>query len=159
MRAVEIAERESPALHREDPLERAVEILVAQRLPSVAVVDDDGTMLGAVTDWSLARLALPAYAEALGDLGVVPEDFDPMEHRLADAATLPVGRVMSTDFARADETTSLVEAVWIMLQSRSRRLYILRGKLLVGALSLERALREMVAPEHEAEPDPAPSRR
>jgi CBS domain-containing protein len=143
-----IADRSPVVLHSSDTLERAVELLAASRVDAVAVVAGDGAMLGVVSAWAVVRLALPAYAEALGDLGLVPSDFEPLEHRLADAVSIPVGRVAESDYAAVSEDTSLIETAWVMRRASSRIAFVLRDGVLVGTVELGAVLAELLDPKH-----------
>lgn len=149
MQAGAIADRSPVVLHRDDTLERAVELLAAGRVDALAIVDDAGHMLGVISAWAVVRLALPAYAEALGDLGLVPSDFEPMEHRLADAAAVPVSRVMEHEYVSVAEDTSLLETAWLMRRASSRIGFVVRDGVLVGTVELGAVLDEMLDPRHQ----------
>lgn len=127
-----------------DTVDLAISLMLTRGLRALPVLDEDSRLLGVVTDSALVRLALPSYAELLGDLAFLPDDFEPFERRLHEAGDVRVEQILSGDIAVASEETSLIEAAWLMLRDNRRRLYVLRNGRLVGTLGLRDILREML---------------
>lgn len=75
----------------------ALKVMREHGVPGVAVTDEDGNLLGFVTDGQLLEAALPRYLKMMNRLSFVPESADRWVHYLAESADRPVGDVMSED--------------------------------------------------------------
>jgi CBS domain-containing protein len=91
----------------EDPVDAAVDIIVARRVTGVPVVDDEQRCVGVVTE-----------SDILGKRGTT------------------VGEIMTANAVTVEEDVSLAEAAEIMLTQRIRRLPVVRAdNTLVGLLT------------------------
>jgi CBS domain-containing protein len=91
----------------EDPVDAAVDIIVARRVTGVPVVDDERRCVGVVTE-----------SDILGKRGTT------------------VGEIMTANAVTVEEDLSLAEAAEIMLTQRIRRLPVVRAdNTLVGLLT------------------------
>lgn len=75
----------------------ALKVMMEHRVPGVAVVDADGTLLGFVTDGQLLESALPKYLKMMETLSFIPEAADKWVHYLTEAADKPVREMMTED--------------------------------------------------------------
>jgi CBS domain-containing protein len=110
------------------------------------VVGDGGQMVGMLDRLTLLRLILPRYAEDIGDLAFLPEDFKPFEARLAS-----IGRVLVRDVVQpcdcvAAENTPVVEVAALMLTKNTFHVPVLRAGKIVGIIGLQDIVDEIVWP-------------
>ncbi len=131
-------------LRKGDTVDKAMQAMVARGLRVLPVVDEGYRLLGVVSDTDIVRLAMPAYAEMLGDLSMLPDDFGPVERRLADAGDMLVEDMMAREPLRVSEDTTLIDAAWRMLHSEQRRAFVERDGVLVGTVGLKEILSEML---------------
>ena len=99
--------RDVRALHADDPVDAAVDIIVGMRITGVPVVDGDNRCVGVVTE-----------SDILGKRGST------------------AGEIMTRDAVTVEEDVSLAEAAEIMLTRRIRRLPVVRSDgTLVGLVT------------------------
>lgn len=75
----------------------ALKVMMEHRVPGVAVVDAEDTLLGFVTDGQLLESALPKYLKMMETLSFIPEDADKWVHYLTEAADKPVREMMTEE--------------------------------------------------------------
>ena len=78
----------------------ALRVLLENNVPGVPVVDEEGRLLGLVTDGHLLASALPKYLSIMEDISFVSEAGDSWVHYFAEAADRPVSEVMTTEVSR-----------------------------------------------------------
>jgi CBS domain-containing protein len=110
------------------------------------VVDAAGGLLGIIDRLGLIRLVLPEYAEAIGDLAFLPEDFEPFEERLEEVGHMLVRDVAHPCEATVHESTPLVEVAALMVMKRAQHVPVLRDGRLVGIVGLQDVVDEIVWP-------------
>ena len=110
------------------------------------VVDGAGRLLGMIDRLSLVHLVLPKYAEAIGDLAFLPDDFEPFEERLEEVGHMLVRDVAHACEATVEESTPLVEVAALMVMKRAHHVPVLRDGRLVGIVGLQDVVDEIVWP-------------
>jgi CBS domain-containing protein len=79
-----------------DTSEREVlKVLLENNVPGVPVVDEEGSLVGFVSDRHLLASALPEYLKVMADVSFVSEAGDEWVDYFAGSAERPVGEVMS----------------------------------------------------------------
>ncbi len=139
-------------LRPDDLVPQAVARMISTDSPSLPVVDDEGRVVGVLSQSDILRLSLPRYVDRIGDLSFLPPDVDFIEpegiERLADVR---VGKIMHTDpLFTVTEDTPLAEAALLMLRHRIGRLPVLREGKLVGVITrgaIMRAILEVICEE------------
>ena len=92
-----------------DASEREVlKVLLENNVPGVPVVDDEGLLVGFVTDGHLLASALPDYLKVMEDVSFVSEAGDEWVEYFAGSAERPVSEVMSTQVSQVELGTSEV---------------------------------------------------
>jgi CBS domain-containing protein len=142
MQAHEIAVT-PPTIRRDDPVSKAVQVMVVNRLPGLIVVDDDDRPVAVVPGTQVLRLAIPeSYMDDPALARVVDEVHADLFWRRS--ATMTVGDCLPHPPAkpatvRADAT--LLELAAVMANKRSPVLAVVdRAGRLTGAVTLERLL-------------------
>ena len=86
-----------------DTSEREVlKILLENNVPGVPVVDEEGNLVGFVSDRHLLASALPEYLKVMADVSFVSEAGDEWVDYFAGSADRPVGEVMSKEVSQIE---------------------------------------------------------
>lgn len=94
----------------------ALGILIETRTPGVPVVDEEGLLMGFVTDGHLLASALPDYLKIMEDVSFVSEAGDEWVDYFAGVAERPVDEIMSTEVSSVEVGTSEVVAAHKMVR-------------------------------------------
>ena len=94
----------------------ALSILLESKTPGVPVVDEEGLLVGFVTDGHLLASALPDYLKIMEDVSFVSEAGDDWVDYFAGVAERPVGEIMSTEVSSVEVGTSEVVAAHKMVR-------------------------------------------
>ncbi len=84
----------------------ALNILLESKTPGVPVVDEEGLLVGFVTDGHLLASALPAYLMVINDVSFVSEAGDEWVDYFAGSAERPVSEIMTTEVSHVELGTS-----------------------------------------------------
>ncbi len=99
-----------------DATEReALMVLSEHQIPGVPVVDEEGLLVGFVTDGHLLASALPKYLTVIDDVSFVTEGGDEWVDYFAGSAERPVSEVMATEVSRIELGQSEVVAAHKMV--------------------------------------------
>ena len=86
-----------------DTSEREVlKVLLENNVPGVPVVDEEGSLVGFVSDGHLLGSALPQYLKVMADVSFVSEAGDEWVDYFAGSAERPVGEVMSKEVSQIE---------------------------------------------------------
>ena len=108
----------------------ALGVLLESRTPGVPVVDEEGLLVGFVTDGHLLASALPDYLKVINDVSFVSEAGDEWVDYFAGVAERPVGEVMSTETSYVEVGTSEVVAAHKMVREGVSSIVVTdRGKV------------------------------
>ncbi|HUT74390.1 MAG TPA: CBS domain-containing protein [Armatimonadota bacterium] len=110
------------------------------------VVNAEGEVVGVVDRLSLLRLILPKYAADIGDLSFLPEDFKPFESRIEEVGHMLVRDVMRPCDVCLTADTSVVELAAVMVTKEVTDVPIVREEHVVGMVSLQDIVDEIVWP-------------
>ncbi|MDP8925545.1 MAG: CBS domain-containing protein [Actinomycetota bacterium] len=99
-----------------DTTEREVlKVLLENEIPGVSVVDEEGLLVGFVTDGHLLDSAMPDYLKIMEDVSFVAEAGDEWIDYFAGSADSPVKEVMNTQVASVDVKDSEIVAAHKMV--------------------------------------------
>ena len=93
----------------------ALKILLENEVPGLPVVDEDGLLVGFVTDGHLLASALPEYLKVMADVSFVSEAGDQWVDYFSESAERPVSEVMSKQVSQVNLGTSEVVAAHKMV--------------------------------------------
>ncbi len=102
-------------------------------IESVAVTEEDGTLLGHITCDHLFQLGMPDFFSQLKSVSFIRE-FDPFEKYFAEESKSLARDVMTSDFATVSEDATLLEIVFELAVHRRHKLYVVRDGKRVGVI-------------------------
>src|SRR5271157_4587516 len=145
MKAMDIMVRHVVTVKPDDAVAGAVNLLIKQDVSALPVVDDDGHVLGVISEADLLHREEigtekhhPWWLEALTPASTLAEDFAKSHGRRVD-------EVMSTKVVSATEETPLGEIATLLEKHRIKRVPILRDGKLVGIVSRSNLIQAMAS--------------
>ncbi len=119
-----------------DATEREVlKVLSKHKVPGVPVVDEEGLLVGFVTDGHLLASALPKYLMTMDDVSFISEAGDEWFDYFAGSAERPVREVMATEVSHVElEASEVVAAHKMVCEGVSSVVITDKGKV-VGIIN------------------------
>ncbi len=96
MKVREIMTRDLTAVEKDIPVRELIFILDNAEMPNVPVVNEEGVLIGFISEKDLIRAALPGYFEMLHSASFIP-DMNQLAGKLAQISEEPIEKYMSTD--------------------------------------------------------------
>ncbi len=145
----EVMSRDSITVRAETPLREAIKILAEKRIGGLPVVDDDGKLIGIISEtdlmWQQAGVTPPAYF-MIFDSVIYLKNPAEYQKELHKALGQTVGEVMSKKPISISPDKPLTEAATIMRDRKIHRLPVLDDSAqIIGILTLGDIIREMAA--------------
>ena len=135
MKAMDVMVRDVITVKPDVDVASAIKLLIDHDISALPVVDDDGSVVGVVSEADLVRRSeigtekhRPWWLEALTPGSMLAEEF-------AKSHGLRVSEVMSTHVVSASEETPLSEIATLLEKHRIKRVPIVRDGKLVGIVS------------------------
>lgn len=113
----------------------ALGVLLESRTPGVPVVDEEGLLMGFVTDGHLLASALPDYRKIMEDVSFVSEAGDEWVDYFAGVAEGPVDEIMSTEVSSVEVGTSEVVAAHKMVREGVSSVVVTHHGQVVGIVN------------------------
>ena len=110
------------------------EILQQRKVSALPVVDEEGKVVGMVTEGDLIRAVLPGYVE-LHENSLYLHDFEYLEERVHYVEEIPVQEIMTRKVISVTEDTPILQIGSTFLLRKVHRLPVMRGDRLVGIVS------------------------
>ena len=124
-------------------IRHAVSIMLEHRISGLPVLDDDGHLVGILTEGDLLRREeLGAASDGKGDADVTPDEAATAYVR---ARSWRVSDVMSRNVVTIDEDAPITRICRLMLDRDVNRLPVVRGERVVGIVSRSDLLRVIAA--------------
>ncbi len=114
-------------------LKEVANMMFKNRISALAVVDDEGRLLGQITDRDLIQAALPDYKTLISNLNY-SMDIEPFEELLKKEDKIKVSQLFNTDNEVASLDTKIVEVAALMIFKDLRRVFVTQDDKLVGIL-------------------------
>lgn len=141
MKAADVMTLGAATVRPETPVSEAAQLMLQFRISGLPVVDDEGRLVGLVTERDFLRRAelgterrRPRWAELIFGDGQLAEEYTRSHAR-------KVEEVMTTDVVSVNDDTPLPEVVDIMERQGFKRLPVLRDGKVVGIISRANMLR------------------
>jgi CBS domain-containing protein len=113
----------------------ALKVLLETELPGVPVVDEEGLLVGFVTDGHLLASALPEYLKVMADVSFVSEAGDRWVDYFVESADRPVSEVMSTQVSQIELGKSQVVAAHKMVHDGVSSVIVTDNGKVVGVVT------------------------
>jgi CBS domain-containing protein len=113
----------------------ALKLLLENNVPGVPVVDEEGLLVGYVTDGHLLASAMPEYLKVMADVSFVSEAGDEWVDYFAGSAEKPVGEVMSTEVSQVELGDSEVVVAHKMVHDGVSSVVVTEGGKVVGVVN------------------------
>ncbi len=133
--AGDIMARNAAAVKETDTLKQAIDMFVKNDLAELPVVDKDGDLVGMVSEHELLRVCLPDHILWMEDLSPII-NFEPFVELLRNEGTSCLTDIMSEDYAALPENAPAIEVAKVLRTHPARHVFVVRGKKLVGVISL-----------------------
>ena len=119
-----------------DVSEREVmKVLFENNIPGVPVVDEEGILVGFVSDAHLLASALPDYLKVMEDVSFVSEAGDRWVDYFAESAQTPVSEVMTTEVSQIDVDKSEVVVAHKMVHDGVSSVVVTENGRVVGIVN------------------------
>jgi len=143
--AADIMRTEFHVLHDTDSLSRAIDAFCEYELSELPVIDQDGDLVGVVSEDELLRICLPEYVTWTEDLSAIL-DFEPFVEVLRREEKMPVMEIMlfAERYAAVEEGTPAIQVAKIMMRDDIRQVLVTRNNRLVGLISLSDFIRKVL---------------
>jgi CBS domain-containing protein len=113
----------------------ALKVLLENNVPGVPVVDEEGLLVGFVTDGHLLASALPEYLKVMADVSFVSEAGDEWVDYFAGSAERSVSEVMSTEVSQVEFGTSEVVVAHKMVHDGVSSVVVTEGGKVIGVVN------------------------
>ncbi len=130
----ELMDRDLTAISPETTVAEAVEVLARHRISGVPVVDDDGMVLGFLSEKDVVKAALPGYFDLLQDSSFLP-DYGQFSKRLQRVSLEPVEKFMKKDVVVFDEKDTDLHVAMVLISKNLKRAPVVRGGVFSGVIS------------------------
>jgi CBS domain-containing protein len=129
------------------PVAELARILASNRIGGAPVLDDDGSLLGIVTESDLIdqkkKIHIPTVVTILDSVFFL-ENPDKMEKEIMKIAGATVGDIYTPDPVTVDEQTPLDELATIMSEKNIHTLPVMRDNQLVGVIGKQDIIKTLI---------------
>jgi len=126
MKVREIMTRDLTAVERDVPVRELIFILDNAEMPNVPVVDDEGVLIGIISEKDLIRAALPGYFEMLHSASFIP-DMNQLTSKLAEIANEPLKKYMRPDVLSVTEEDDDLRAADLIIRKGVKNVPVVDG--------------------------------
>ncbi len=147
----DIMDRDLTAVLEECPLSEVIEILARHRLSGLPVVDDEGNLVGYISEIDIVKAALPGYFDYLKSVAFIP-DFGQFYSRLKKLAHEPVCKYMVKDVICFNEDDTDFHVALEMIKHKIKRAPVVKDGKLVGVISRTDILEKVMLEYEETDP-------
>jgi CBS domain-containing protein len=145
MRVRDVMPSELVCVRPDDTVRVAAGKLMEYEHRALPVVDDEGRLVGIISELDLLALLLPDFVAKIDDLSFLPEDLTPGSYSFGDVGCLPISKAMRTEIVETTtEDEPVLEVIRQMLKHRIGYIPVLRDGRLVGMLSSGSLVRSII---------------
>jgi CBS domain-containing protein len=132
MKVREIMTKDLTAVEPDIPIRELIFVLDSSRMPNVPIVDDEGRLVGLISEKDLIRAALPGYFEMLHSASFIP-DMDQLARKLADIADEPISEYMRSEPLHVSGEDDVLQAADLILRQGLKNLPVVDSEMhLIG---------------------------
>jgi len=111
----DIMTKDLTAVEKDIPVRELIFILNNAEMPNVPVVDEDGKLIGFISEKDLIRAALPGYFEMLHSTSFIP-DMNQLSRKLAQIADEPIDKFIQTTVMSVTEDDDDLQAADLIIR-------------------------------------------
>jgi len=146
--AKDIMEKSVISVYKEKPVEEVVQLLVENKISGVPVVDEEGKVVGIVTEADLLTKEkeprFPSYIEFLGSI-IYIDGVKQYEEDLKKLVASKAEEIMTTPAYTVKEDAEIEEVASLMVEKRINRVPVVNQKgQLVGIISRSDMLKPLL---------------
>ncbi|NCO66511.1 MAG: hypothetical protein COW32_11190 [Candidatus Aquicultor secundus] len=124
---------------KDTPVKEATEVLVKRNIGGAPVVDDEGGLIGIVSESDLimqdVRFHFPTYIQLLDGYIYLPRSLERFEEEFKKAVGAKVGDVMTTEVITTNEDASLEDIATLMVDKGISRVPVMSDGKVVGIIT------------------------
>lgn len=126
MKVREIMTKDLTAIERDVPVRELIFILENAEMPNMPVVDDEGRLIGFISEKDMIRAALPGYFEMLHSASFIP-DMNQLATKLLRIAEDPVEKYMHKEVFYVTEEDDDLRAADLIIRKGVKNLPVVDG--------------------------------
>ncbi len=115
MKVRDIMTKDLTAVEKDISVRELIFILNNAEMPNVPVVDDEGRLVGFISEKDLIRAALPGYFEMLHSTSFIP-DMNQLARKLTQIADEPIERYIRTTVMSVSENDDDLQAADLIIR-------------------------------------------
>lgn len=147
MIARELMQQEAPTLSPEDSIQTAAELLTDYRHSNLAVLDEDGNIVGSVGENDILAIAMPTAVAEVNSLSYLPRCYGLRKLSDEELQDVVVRDIMRTeDFVTVEEDELAAEAALLIMRHHQPQPFVVRDGKYVGRLCRKHIISELVNP-------------
>ncbi|HPE91864.1 MAG TPA: CBS domain-containing protein, partial [Synergistales bacterium] len=127
----DLMDRDLTAVSPETTVAEAVEIMAGHRISGVPVVDEEGKVMGFLSEKDVVRAALPGYFDLLQDSSFLP-DYGQFRKRLQRVSLERVDKYMKSDVIVFEEQDTDLHAAMALISRNLKRAPVVRDGIFSG---------------------------
>ena len=132
MKVRDIMTKDLTSVEPDIPIRELIFILDNARMPNVPIVDEEGKLVGIISEKDLIRAALPGYFEMLHSASFIP-DMNQLARKLAEIAEDPISGYMKSTPLHVTEQDDLLQAADLIIRQGLKNLPVVDADMhLVG---------------------------
>ena len=143
MQVQDIMDRDLTSLAEDSTLLQAIALMAAHKMSGLPVLNDDGRVIGFISEKDILRAIIPGYLGYMDDNFAMP-DIDKIKARIKLVGNDVVRDYMSKNAIVFDEYETVSNAMVTMFKKDIRRAPVVAASSLVGVVDREEILRGFV---------------
>jgi len=134
MKAREIMRRDLTSVELDTPIAEVIYLMEQAGLSSLPVLDEEGVLVGIISERDLIRAALPGYLEMLHSASFLP-NLNQLSQRLKEMASEPVSKYMHPDVISVRPEDEDLQIADTLIRNELKQLPVVDGEgHLVGVI-------------------------
>ena len=121
-------------IRQEATLREVVTLLSTACISGLPVLNDDGDMVGIITEHDVIKAILPTYEDILStDIGLLSPNM--LETRFYEVQGTPISSIMTKNVVILEENDSILKAATTMILKKVKLLPVLKDRKPVGVVN------------------------
>jgi len=134
--AADIMNTQFVCLRDTDTLKRAIDLFAAENLAEIPVLDQDGDLVGVVSENELLHVCLPDYILWMEDLSPII-NFQPFAEILKNEGKTWLHDIMTREYSALQCEAPAIQVAKEMARHDRRQVYVVRSRKLAGIITLQ----------------------